>query len=249
MAARMISRERVRAALARTEPDRVPINYYANAGIDRRLAVQLEVTRRVLEAAEGRVDFVWMGEDLGSQNGPLISVDLYRRHLRPRHQRIADLARSFGLPVMIHSCGSSSWAFADFIEMGIAAVDTLQPEAANMSPAYLKSTFGDRLAFHGCISTAGALSFGTAGDVRRDVAATLACMMPGGGYCLAPTHSIQDNSPVENVLAMYEAAQELGRYTRAARTVGRSTPARRRTGVSSRRPTRMRKTRRGRRQK
>ena len=113
---------------------------------------------------------------------------------------------------MIHSCGSSSWAFDEFLDLGITAVDTLQPEAANMAPRYLKSRWGDRLAFHGCISTAGPVAYGTVADVRRNVRETLEIMMPGGGYCLAPTHQLQDNSPTENVLAMYEAAQEYGWY-------------------------------------
>ena len=180
--------------------------------IDRRLAVQLEVTRRTLEAARGGVDFVWMGEDLGAQNLPLISVELYRRHLRPRHQAFVDLAKAFRLPVMIHTCGSSSWAYEDFIAMGIDAVDTLQPEARTMSPAYLKKTFGGRLAFHGCVSTAGPVAFGTVAEVTASVRETLEIMMPGGGYCLSPTHQLQDNSPTENVLAMYDAARTYGRY-------------------------------------
>jgi uroporphyrinogen decarboxylase len=113
---------------------------------------------------------------------------------------------------MMHSCGSSSWAFEDFIEMGISVVDTLQPEARNMSPEYLKKRFGDRLAFHGCISTAGAVTFGTEADVVENVRDTLEIMMPGGGYVLAPTHMLQDNSPTENVVAMYAAAQEYGWY-------------------------------------
>jgi len=62
---------------------------------------------------------------------------------------------------MIHTCGSSSWAYEDFIEMGITVVDTLQPEAKDMAPEYLKKTFGGRLAFHGCISTAGPVASGT----------------------------------------------------------------------------------------
>ena len=96
--------------------------------------------------------------------------------------------------------------------MGIDAVDTLQPEAKNMSPAYLKKTFGGRLAFHGCISTAGPVSFGTPADVVRSCRETLDIMMPGGGYCFAPTHSLQDNSPTENVVAMYETAHQYGTY-------------------------------------
>ena len=96
--------------------------------------------------------------------------------------------------------------------MGVAVVDTLQPEAADMSPRYLKDRFGGKLAFHGCISTAGAVAFGSVDDVDAEVRETLRIMMPGGGYALAPTHQLQDNSPVENVLSMYEAARKYGRY-------------------------------------
>jgi len=178
----------------------------------RRTEINLEVMRRTLEAAKGRIAFLWMGEDLGTQQSQIISLELYRKHIRPLHQKIVDLAKSYHLPVMIHSCGSSSWAFEDFIAMGINVVDTLQPEAKDMSPAYLKKTFGGRLAFHGCISTAGPVAFGTVKDVVKSCRATLEIMMPGGGYCFAPTHCLQDNSPTENVLAMYETAVAYGRY-------------------------------------
>lgn len=178
----------------------------------RRSEIQLEIVRRTLEAARGGIDFLWLGEDLGTQIGPTISLDLYRRQLRPVHQRFVDLAKSFDLPVMIHSCGSSSWAFEDFIAMGINAVDTLQPEAANMVPAYLKARFGGRLAFHGCISTAGPVAYGTVDEVQAYCRNTLEIMKPGGGYCFAPTHALQDNSPTENVVAMYATAQDAGWY-------------------------------------
>lgn len=180
--------------------------------IDRRLAINLEVTRRTLEAAQGRIDFLWMGEDLGTQNSPIMSLELFRKHIRPRHQKFVDLAKSFGIPALIHTCGSSSWAYEDFIEMGIRGVDTLQPEAANMAPEYLKKRFGGRLFFHGCISTAGPVAYGTPREVTDYCRRTLEIMMPGGGYCFAPTHCLQDNSPTENVLAMYEAAHTYGRY-------------------------------------
>ena len=180
--------------------------------IDRRLRWQLAMLERLLAACKGRVDFMWLGEDLGTQHAPMISTELFRRALRPRHQAYIDLAKACGIPVMIHTCGSSSWAYEDFIEMGVAGVDTLQPEAACMSPRYLKDTFGGRLAFRGCVSTA-QLAFGTSGDVTSLVRGTLGVMMPGGGYHFAPTHAIQDNTPVENVLAMYQAAHQFGVYT------------------------------------
>jgi uroporphyrinogen decarboxylase len=179
--------------------------------VDRKLDLQLEIMERSLEQLDGFVDFVWMGEDLGTQIGPMISLDLFRKQIRPRHQRLIDLARSFHLPVMVHSCGSSSWAYEDFIEMGVTAVDTLQPEAKDMSPRYLKDRFGSRLMLHGCISTAGPVAYGTPEEVRRDVQEKLEILTPGGGYCLSPTHQLQDNSPVENVVAMYQAAHDLGR--------------------------------------
>jgi len=181
------------------------------AYLDRRLQLQLDVLERLLARCKGRIDFLWLGEDLGTQHAPMVSLGLYRRILRPRHQKFIDLAKAHNLPVQIHTCGSSSWAYEDFIEMGVTGVDTLQPEAANMAPRYLKEAFGGRLTFRGCISTA-MLAFSTAGEVTRQVRDTLAVMMPGGGYHFAPTHMIQDNTPVENVLAMYNAAHEYGIY-------------------------------------
>jgi uroporphyrinogen decarboxylase len=180
--------------------------------IDRRIDIQVEVMRRTLEAGKGKIDFLWLGEDLGTQHTPIMSLDLFRKHIRPRHQRFVDLAKFYGIPTMIHTCGCSSWAYEDFIEMGMNGVDTLQPEATNMSPEYLKKTFGGRLFFHGCISTAGPVAYGTPEEVTEYCRKTLDIMMPGGGYCFAPTHALQDNSPTENVIAMYEAAHTYGRY-------------------------------------
>lgn len=179
--------------------------------LDRRMKAELAMFERALDKCGDYVDFIWTGEDLGTQRAPLISLDLFRRQIRPRHQPLIDLAGSYGKPVMIHCCGSSSWAFEDFIEMGIQAVDTLQPEAADMAPSYLAEKYGSRLAFHGCISTA-ALAEMTPKEVEKNVAETLSVMMPYHGYCLAPTHYLQDNTPVENVIAMYETAYRLGWY-------------------------------------
>ncbi len=179
---------------------------------DRRLAVQLGILERAIGRFGKHLDMVWIGEDLGTQIAPLISLDMFRRLLRPRHQQLIDLARAHNLPVMIHSCGSSSWAFEDFIEMGVRVVDTLQPEAVNMSPRYLKDKFNGRLAFHGCISTAGPVAAGTVAETVADCREKLDILMPGGGYCFAPTHALQDNSPTENVVAMYETAHTYGRY-------------------------------------
>lgn len=181
--------------------------------VDRYVDMQVGMLERMLDSFGEDVDVVWIGEDLGTQHTPMISMDMYRRTIKPRHQRYIDLAKAYGKKVLIHTCGASSWAYEEFIEMGIDAVDTLQPEATNMSPRHLVDHFGGRLAFRGCISTAGPLAYGTEADTEKVVRDTLEVMMPTHSYILAPTHSIQDNTPVENIVAMYNAAHRYGRYT------------------------------------
>ncbi len=180
--------------------------------IRRRAAFQLGQMERLLDKCKGHIDFMWLGEDLGTQHTPMISMELYRTYIKPIQKQFVDLAKSYGIFTLIHTCGSSSWFYEDFIEMGIDGVDTLQPEAANMSPAYLKHTFGNRLCYRGCISTAGPLAYGTAAETADYCRRTLEIMMQGGGYHFAPTHMIQDNTPTENVLAMYQTAHDYGRY-------------------------------------
>ncbi|MBS1411883.1 MAG: hypothetical protein HPZ00_01020 [Christensenellaceae bacterium] len=180
--------------------------------INRRTEMELGQLERIIWAAKGQIDFLWMGEDLGTQHSPMISLELYRKVMRPIHQRYIDLAKSYNLPVMVHTCGSSSWVYDDFIEMGVNAVDTLQPEADNMSPQYLAQHFGTKLAFHGCISTAGPLAYGTVEELKAQLLNTLEIMKPYRGYMMSPTHAIQDNTPVENVIALYKMAREYGTY-------------------------------------
>ena len=178
----------------------------------RRADFQLGYMERLISKCKDYIDFVWLGEDLGTQIGPMISLDLYREKLKPIHKQFVDLANCFNFPTMIHTCGSSSWVYEDFIEIGVKGVDTLQPEAANMSPEYLVKHFGGRLNFRGCISTAGPLSQGTPAQVEEVCRDTLEIMKPTRGYHFAPTHLIQDNTPVENVLMMYNCAHKYGQY-------------------------------------
>lgn len=180
--------------------------------VQRRTQSQLGVLERTLKAADGLIDFMWLGEDLGTQKGPMISQEMYRSVIRPIHRQFVELADQFHIPVMMHTCGSSSWAYEDFIEIGIKAVDTLQPEAVDMSPEYLVSHFGGRLSFRGCISTAGPVATGTVKEVEQDVENTLSVMMPTYSYFLAPTHALQDNTPTENAVAMYQTAHRKGVY-------------------------------------
>ena len=180
--------------------------------INRRVDFQFNMLERTLDKCKEHIDFMWLGEDLGTQIAPMVSLELYRRTMKPIHKRFADLASSYNISSIVHACGSSSWVYEDFIEIGIKGVDTLQPEAVNMSPEYLAEHFGGRLNFRGCISTAGPLAYGTSEEVRDNCIKTLDIMMPVRGYHFAPTHQIQDNTPVENVLAMYQTVHNYGLY-------------------------------------
>jgi len=180
--------------------------------VERLHEIDLAIAQRALAAVGDQADIFSIGKDLGTQQGSIMPPQVFRTVIQPRTQMFIDAAKKYDLLVMFHSCGSSSWAFNNLIDMGVDIIDTLQPEAAEMDPTELKRAYGDRLAFHGMISTAGALSFGTPGEVRDEVKRILDVMMPGGGYALAPTHMIQSNAPVDNVLAMYDTAREYGVY-------------------------------------
>ncbi len=166
----------------------------------------LGFNQNVFESAGGQLDIAWYGDDYGAQSGLLIGAGTWRKRVRPHLVRLIEMAKSYGLKVMLHSCGSVRELIPDLIDVGVDILDTLQPEAAGMDPGELKRLFGDRICFHGAVSTAGVLAYGSAEDVRKEVADRIGVMAPGGGFCLAPTHTIMPNTPVENVLAMYESA-------------------------------------------
>lgn len=180
--------------------------------IDRRLEVELQVLEQAIRAADGGVDMVMIGEDLGTQRAPLLSIDLFRKHIRPRLQPFIDLARRYDLPVMMHSDGSVDWVYPDLIDMGVSVVDAVQIECAGMEPASLKGRFGDRLSFHGVWPTTGVLAHGTAEQAVDEVRHLLEVMKPGGGFAMAPAHCLQSNTPVDNVVLSYEAIHTFGRY-------------------------------------
>ena len=180
--------------------------------IKRRTDYHFGKMERLLDKCKGHIDFMFLAEDLGTQHTPMISLELYRKLIKPVHKRFADLANAYNIPTMFHSCGSSSWVYEDWIEIGIKGVDSIQPEAVNMSPEYLVKHFGGRLNFRSLISSAGPLAYGTAEETRDICIKTLDIMMTARGYHFAPSCSIQDNSPVENVIAMYQTAHSFGIY-------------------------------------
>ena len=174
--------------------------------IDRRVEFTYQVLRRGLEAARGKVDILCLGEDCGNQKGRMVSPRDFDEVFRPRLQRFYDLAHEFGARAMMHSCGDTHDIMPTFIEMGLDVLDAMQPEPPGMVPEKIRALCKGKLAFCGLISTQRTLPFGTVADCRAEARHRLDVIAPGGGYILSPAHAIQPDTPLENVLAIYEEA-------------------------------------------
>jgi uroporphyrinogen decarboxylase len=176
------------------------------AVIDRRVDFYYEVLRRTLEAAEGAVDVVCCGEDCGNQNGRMVSPRDFDEVFVPRLKRFYDLAHGFGAKAMMHSCGDTHEIMPTFIEMGLDVLDAMQPEPPGMDPETIRRACRGKLAFCGLISTQRTLPHGTVEQCRAEARHRLDVIARGGGYIFAPAHCIQPDTPLENVLAVYEEA-------------------------------------------
>jgi len=168
--------------------------------------------RRMFEACEGLIDIAQVTDDLGSQTGPLIGLDLYREFYAPHHKRFIDLCHEFGIAVFHHDDGSCRPFLPLLVEMGIDILNPVQWTCPGMDLHDLKASFGDRVCFHGAIENQRILPFGTADEVRAEVRHCIDALASNGtGYILAPCHNLQVNTPIENILAMYDEARQYGR--------------------------------------
>jgi uroporphyrinogen decarboxylase len=171
---------------------------------------------RIFEAADGQLDILLMGDDFGTQRGPMMSPAMWAEFLGPGFAEFVGLAKSYGLWVMHHTCGSVRPLIPLMIERGLDVLQSLQPEAADMDPWELKATFGEQLAFHGGISIQRTLPFGTREEIRREVQDRVAALAPGGGYILCTSHNIQADTPMHNVEALLEAYRDYGARANSA---------------------------------
>ena len=167
----------------------------------------LEYNRRVFEAASENIDIFMMGDDFGTQYGPMMSIETWRRLFKPGFRAYIELAHEYGLPVMHHTCGSVRELIPDFIECGLDILQSLQPAAAGMDLADLQREFGRDLCFHGGIDIQEVLPHGTPQQVREHVKSR-AELGREGGYILCTAHNIQPDTPLENIVALFEAYQE-----------------------------------------
>jgi uroporphyrinogen decarboxylase len=159
------------------------------------------------------IDIIVFGDDLGGQNGPLISPDMYRRYFKPYHHKLWNRARELAdVKVMLHCCGGIRELIEDLIEAGLDAVNPVQINCVGMDTSELKSEFGSKITFWGggC-DTRELLTAAAAGKLRKHVQSQMALLSPGGGFVFQQVHNILADVPPENIVIMFDAVNEIRR--------------------------------------
>ncbi|MBI5688674.1 MAG: methyltransferase [Verrucomicrobia bacterium] len=181
--------------------------------LDALLALHLDTLARVCAAVGDLVDLCRFGDDLGTDTGPFMSPEFYRRYFKPRHTQLcAFVHRHSRMRTFLHSCGSIHALLPDLIEAGFEVINPVQTACRDMEPARLKREFGRDITFWGGgADTRHVLNHGTPADVRRDVLARLEVFAPGGGYVFNPIHNLLPDVPPANIVAMFAAVEEFNR--------------------------------------
>jgi uroporphyrinogen decarboxylase len=183
---------------------------FADALLDRIHSIHDRLLRRCLEEAADLINFMYVGEDLGTQESLLLSPALFRRFIKPRLKAMIELAHSFGVKAFHHDDGAIRRLIPELIEIGIDILNPIQWRCRGMDREGLARDFGAHVVFHGAVDNQQTLPFGTPEDVRRQVFENLEIFKECKGYVVAPCHNIQPNTPTVNILAMYEAIREFG---------------------------------------
>jgi len=184
---------------------------YVGAVFERQCAIALANLGRIAEVVGDRVHVIMVtGTDFGTQRGPFAPPATYHKLFQPFHTEVNRwIHEHTSWKTFIHTCGSVEALLEDFIAAGFDILNPVQCSAADMDPRHLKAKYGDRLTFWGAaIDTQKTLPFGTPEEVRAEVRERLDILAPGGGFVFNAIHNIQPKTPIENVLAMFDALRE-----------------------------------------
>lgn len=185
---------------------------FVNTLLDKELELQKGFYEVLLDAVGDYIQVIETSDDLGTQRGPQISLEMYRRFIKSRQKEINDFIHSrTDAKVFQHSCGSVHLFIPDLIEIGLDILEPIQPLAKDMEPEKLKE-FGDKLCFWGGIDIQRILPYGTPEEVGEHVRSKIKMLAPGGGYVVSPAHCIQKDTSPENILALYRTVDKFGKY-------------------------------------
>ena len=166
-------------------------------------------TELALRMARAGADMIKVVGDVAMQDRIIMGPELWRRYDKPRLASLIAACRAIKPDVVFffHSDGKLTDLMDDLVEVGFDVINPIQPEC--MDPVEVKRRWGDRITLHGGISIQRTLPFGTPADVRDEVEALVRACGYNGGLILMPSNNIQPDTPVENILACYEAARNL----------------------------------------
>lgn len=184
---------------------------YVFALMDRVMAYSLGVAKELIRLG---ADIIWLGDDVGTQKGMMISPTMWRAVFKERMRYVIRELKRLNPEIKIayHCCGSYFPIMGDLLEIGVDILNALQPTAANMDLKTIKDTFGSQASLFGGLDTQGAIPFGTLADVEREVRRVITAAAHGGGYILAGAHNIQPDTSVEKVVKLFEFAKKFGTY-------------------------------------
>jgi len=167
-----------------------------------------------LEELGDNVDIIKIGDDLGTQNSLMISPKMYRDILKPIHADFISFIKSrTKAKILFHSCGDVAPLIGDFIDIGVDILNPIQTSTGSISDLpSLKKRFGKNMVFCGGIDSHRILPFGSVEEVRQEVRRVMQALGPGGGCMIGAVHTVMNDVPPENVLAMVDAVEEFGRY-------------------------------------
>ena len=187
---------------------------FCAALLDKILKFWLDYYSGFLKEIGDIIDVVMIGDDLAGQTGPLFPPEFYRSVVKPRQKKLVQHIKTLtNSKIWYHTCGSVVEYIPDLIDNGIHILNPVQITARDMDPDFLKERFGKELVFWGGgIDSQHVLPFATPEEVKANVKANVEAFKPGGGYIFNNVHNIQGDVPPENILAMYEAALEFGKY-------------------------------------
>lgn len=170
-----------------------------------------EYNLRILEiASEYEFDGCLFGDDWGQQRGLIMGPEHWRRFIKPRMARMYAKAKEQGWYVMQHSCGDIHEIFPDLIEIGLDCYQTFQPEIYDIEK--VKAEYGNSLTFWGGISTQQLLPTASPEFLKEEIVRIMKIMKKNGGYIVAPTHSVPQDVPPENIMAMLEVFEHQEEY-------------------------------------
>ena len=178
---------------------------YVNELMDRVMEFPRQAGLRYIDMG---VDMVWLGDDIATQTGMMISPEMWRTYLKPRYKKLfAEFkARRPDIAIAYHSCGNCDAIIPELIEIGLDVLNPIQPLA--IDPISVKARYGDTLTLFGAMDVQQVMPFGTAADVRAEVRRLIEGCASGGGFILAGAHHLQSDTDPANIFAFYEAARE-----------------------------------------